>query len=158
METTTVETPKVNIDNLMAQWARDAEKKQKEALKSLKELTPKFVKEGLNAIFIHYSGCGDSGEVTEIYGTYPDSNKYTNLKPERLKVESNKSRYFNYKDSDYEKLSDITYDLLTYDWYNNEGGNGTIQIDLNENTIDIDAYYVVEQLATPEEQKDHLKF
>ena len=150
METTTVETPKVNIDNLMAQWARDAEKKQKEALKSLKELTPKFVKEGLNAIFIHYSGCGDSGEVTEIYGTYPDSNKYTNLKSE--------SRDFNYKDSDYEKLSDITYDLLTYDWYNNEGGNGTIQIDLNENTIDIDAYYVVEQLATPEEQKDHLKF
>ena len=150
METTTVETPKVNIDNLMAQWARDVEKKQKEALKSLKELTPKFVKEGLNAIFIHYSGCGDSGEVTEIYGTYPDSNKYTNLKSE--------SRYFNYKDSDYEKLSDITYDLLTYDWYNNEGGNGTIQIDLNENTIDIDAYYVVEQLATPEEQKDHLKF
>ena len=143
METTTVETPKVNIDNLMAQWARDAEKKQKEALKSLKELTPKFVKEGLNAIFIHYSGCGDSGEVAEIYGTYPDKSE---------------SHYLNYKDSDYEKLSDITYDLLTYDWYNNEGGNGTIQIDLNENTIDIDAYYVVEQLATPEEQKDHLKF
>ena len=143
METTTVETPKVNIDNLMAQWERDAEKKQKEALKSLKELTPKFVKEGLNAIFIHYSGCGDSGEVTEIYGTYPDKSE---------------SHYLNYKDSDYEKLSDITYDLLTYDWYNNEGGNGTIQIDLNENTIDIDAYYVVEQLATPEEQKDHLKF
>ena len=143
METTTVETPKVNIDNLMAQWERNTKKKQEEALKSLKELTPKFVKEGLNAIFIHYSGCGDSGEVTEIYGTYPDKSE---------------SRYFNYKDSDYEKLSDITYDLLTYDWYNNEGGNGTIQIDLNENTIDIDAYYVVEQLATPEEQKDHLKF
>ena len=38
METTTVETPKVNIDNLMAQWERNTKKKQEEALKSLKEL------------------------------------------------------------------------------------------------------------------------
>jgi len=144
METVTIEEPKKqDVKDLIASWEDRQLKEQEKALKDLKKIAAKFVKEGLSNLEVHYSGCGDCGEISEIYGIKPGDPS---------------SRYFNYKDPEYDELAEICYNLLTYDWYNNEGGNGNISIDLVNNIIDIDAYHIVEEQAPATDQESHLKF
>ena len=130
-----------SYQDVMARWKTDMDQRQNKAIKTLKEIAPKYVKKGYKIIHVSYSGCGDSGEVTEVYTAIND-----------------KTHYFNYKDNEYEEISDIVYDLLTYDWYNNDGGGGTVDINLESGEVEIDAYYVVEEHAKSEEQKPYLKF
>jgi|TARA_R100000084_G_scaffold101777_2_gene57031 hypothetical protein len=130
-----------SYQDIMARWRVDQDKRQNKAINKLKELAPEYIKKGYKLIHVSYSGCGDSGEVTEVYTTIDD-----------------KTHYFNYKDNEYEEISDIVYDLLTYDWYNNDGGGGTVDINLESGEVEIDAYYVVEEHAKSEEQKPYLTF
>ena len=57
----------------------------------------------------------------------------------------------------YEDWSEVCYDLLTYDCYNNEGGGGVIYIDLENMEIEVDGYYNDTVQITPEnsEQQTH---
>jgi len=92
-----------------------SETNTKALLISLKE-------KGVNIIHIEYAGSGDSGAIDtiDIYsGDY------------ELTAEEEKS------------LDDFGYTILRnyeYDWYNNEGGYGTIIINLEEMTWEIDGY------------------
>jgi hypothetical protein len=93
-----------SYQDIMARWRREQDSRQNKALDKLKTLAPKYIKNGYKLIHVAYNGCGDSGEVTEVYSTTEGNiNEGTH--------------YFNYKDDEYSEISDIVYDLLTYDWY-----------------------------------------
>jgi len=128
--------------DVLARWKTDMDQRQNKALSKLAKLAPKYIKDGYTVIHTCYSGCGDSGEVTEVYAT----------------TDSNEIHTFNYKDNEFQEMSDIVYDLLTYDWYNNDGGGGSIAIDLVNKEIEIDGYYIVEEQAPATDQESHLKF
>ena len=130
--------------DLLARHRSNEMTKQKAAIDKLAKLAPTYVKNGYKGIHIYYSGCGDSGEVTEVYADI-DSNE-------------NKIHTFNYKDNEYEEMSDIAYDILTYDWYNNEGGEGSISIDLVNKEVEVDGYYLVQEQAPATDQESHFKF
>tara|TARA_R110002012_G_scaffold7615_4_gene35459 strand:+ start:2906 stop:3337 length:432 start_codon:yes stop_codon:yes gene_type:complete len=130
--------------DLMARHRQNEIDKQKAAIAKLSKLAPEYIKNGYTVIHIHYSGCGDSGEVNEVYAS-------TNS-------DDNKIHSFNYKDNEYEEMSEIAYDILTYDWYNNEGGGGSITIDLFHKEVEVDGHYIVEEQAPATDQESHFKF
>ena len=137
------ETLHESYKDLMARFRQDEINKQKAAIAKLAKLAPEYIKNGYTIIHIHYSGCGDSGEITEVYAS-------TNS--------DNGSHTFNYKDTEYQEMSEIADDILTYDWYNNEGGGGSITIDLFNKEVEVDGHYIVEEQAPATDQESHFKF
>lgn len=97
---------------------------------------------GVIKILINYSGGGDSGQIDHI--TY--HNKYfypydlvnSSEIPEKIRV--------NVEDAAYRLLDGIN------DWYNNEGGYGTIHIELSDLEYNIDAHYYEEAPSTYNEE------
>jgi len=83
-------------------------------------------------ILIEYSGSGDSGGIDNVI--YLDKNND--------EIEGIEENYPKLND----ELRDYVYDLLqdVEDWYNNEGGYGTVTIDLINNSYNIDnhIYYM----------------
>ena len=116
-------TMQKEVKDYMAEYYARMRDRQNKALKEVKEqLAPKYIKNNVTMIELHYSGCGDSGEMTEVAAYDKDNNVITDY--------SEKGKYLQLHDD----WSEICYDLLTYDWYNNDGGGGVIYIDL-ENEI-----------------------
>ena len=141
---------KVSVEKLMSQWALDQSERQEKALVKLREIAPKYIKQGLTSIHLEYSGCGDSGEITEIYGMVGREIH----KPEKREWNDEKN-WYRVAGADFD---DIAYDILTYDWYNNDGGHGSILIDLENGTISIDAFQTVTEYVSVVSQKDDLRF
>ena len=141
---------KVSVEKLMSQWALDQSERQEKALVKLREIAPKYIKQGLTSIHLEYSGCGDSGEITEIYGMVGREIH----KPEKREWNDEKN-WYRVAGADFD---DIAYDILTYDWYNNDGGHGSILIDLENGTISIDAFQTVTEYVSVVSQKYYLRF
>ena len=122
------------VKDYMAEYNARMRDRQSKALKEVKEqLAPKYIKNGITIIELHYSGCGDSGEMTEVVAYDKDNNILTDYSEVLVK----KGKDINL----YDDWSEICYDLLTYDWYNNDGGGGVIYIDLKNMNIEVDGYY-----------------
>jgi hypothetical protein len=85
---------------------------------------------GVHHIDIAYSGGGDSGAIDEI--RFYDKDK------DAIEVDSNIDQIVN--DLGYHIL-DKHYDV---DWYNNEGGFGTIEINIPDQNWTIDGYINVQ--------------
>jgi hypothetical protein len=90
---------------------------------------------GVKRIEISFSGSGDSGDIDDVEFHDSDGSYLTNLVKETF---SNKSEI----DIDNE-LRDIAWALVNEkvdtvgDWVNNEGGFGSITIDVEEKTYDL---------------------
>lgn len=144
MATNTSQT--TNVSNIMYQYNKELIKRRNKAIKEIKEeLIPKYLKNGITSIELHYDGCGDSGEMTEAIASNKDNEIITDTSEEGKNLNI------------YEDWSEVCYDLLTYDWYNNEGGGGVIYIDLENMEIEVDGYYNDTVQVTPEnsEQQTH---
>ena len=85
----------------------------------LKRFSSEMVKNGTFKVEIHYRGSGDSGEM------------------DTIEVLDNGTEI---DEADADIIREIAYEIPQYDWYNNEGGNGTITIDFKKRTWEIDAY------------------
>jgi hypothetical protein len=84
---------------------------------------------GIVQISIEFSGSGDSGDIDDIY----------------FRIEKNSYEYINMPDEKAEDLiRDFAWDIIESkvntvgDWVNNEGGYGTITIDVENNTYRLD--------------------
>lgn len=95
-------------------------------------------------IIIRYSGGGDSGQIDETF--------YTS---EKLRGEFCAEYLSIPKDID-SKIESIGYRLLEGigDWYNNEGGQGTISINVSDLSYGINAEYNPEQTGTYDEETE----
>ena len=156
------------IDN----WRRTEIERRDKSLKGFADILKPFKEKGFDRIKVSYEGCGDSGEIIEtdfeINGksctpyVWRNMNGKSSAKmPEEWKEFENKEPF---ESGGYVSLCDIKklqkfldplheacYDILTYDWYNNEGGYGDIKIDLKNMTIEIEASYRVLQIERADE-------
>ena len=122
-------TMQKEVKDYMAEFNATMRDRQSKALKEVKEqLAPKYIKNGIKMIELHYSGCGDSGEMTEV-AAYKENDIITDY--------SEKGKHLQLHDD----WSEICYDLLTYDWYNNDGGSGTFTFENGKLSVDGQTYY-----------------
>ncbi len=81
---------------------------------------------GITELIAEYDGSGDSGSIETVYG-------------------KDKEGEIIYLDTDVEsKAEEMLYEVLSnnyeYDWYNNDGGYGSVTIDLEDKTWRVDGY------------------
>jgi hypothetical protein len=85
---------------------------------------------GVDHIDIAYSGGGDSGAIDEV--------KFYDKDKDEIELDPNMEQIAN--DFGYHILNNY-YDV---DWYNNDGGYGTIEINIPDQTWNIDGYVNVQ--------------
>ena len=121
-------------------------RRAKDALISIRigliQLKERYLLDGFK-IQLEYSGAGDSGEmydttfhkgqmqgleIDEIFTTREDFDNKAKTRIREI----------------IERLIEDSYDILTYDWYNNEGGQGTIEFDINELKVYVHGSYNVQ--------------
>ena len=99
----------------------------------LSALISRLRDEGVTHVEINYSGSGDSGSVEDVYITKGNSSKdYNQEEADRLHA------IFD------AELQDLGYHILenhySWDWYNNEGGYGSVGINVATSDISINGY------------------
>lgn len=104
-----------------------------------KELLVEFMKlNQIENLEISFSGSGDSGDIDFIDGI-PD---------EIENVDFYGKRFISF-------VNDFAYHVLQlsgYDWYNNDGGYGTVKINSSEGTVHLDMHIARTEYDNYEEQ------
>jgi len=103
--------------------------------------------EGYTGVSISFDGAGDSGSITgakAFTGDFILEDRYHN-------------DFWEYEPQITEDLKDLGYDILSesdYDWYNNDGGYGSIHISLLTGEVHLDirirVLEIVDYLVTSE--------
>ena len=97
-------------------------------------LLTKLKGKGISQLNIGFSGSGDSGDVDEVNYKTNDGLDSWQLDINNKLIESDEE----------ERVKDMVYTWLSnnllYDWVNNEGGSGTLNINLSDFTWDLDYY------------------
>ena len=79
---------------------------------------------GITELVGEYDGSGDSGSIEHVYCEDEDANT------------------INVDDDILSKVEEMLYNVLSdnyhYDWYNNDGGYGTVRINIEEKTWNVD--------------------
>jgi hypothetical protein len=81
---------------------------------------------GITELFGEYDGSGDSGSIETIYCEDEDGNVIGIESDVESKVE--------------EMLYEVLSDNYDYDWYNNDGGYGTVRINIEDKTWTVNGY------------------
>jgi hypothetical protein len=79
---------------------------------------------GITELVAEYDGSGDSGSIETIYCEDENGNTISIDSDTESKVE--------------EMLYEVLSDKYQYDWYNNEGGYGTVRINIEDKTWNVD--------------------
>ena len=142
-------------------WEREREEKRKDKARELIEISKFLKKCGYKYIVTQYQGCGDSGEAMESEGyktkkdfdkSYYDGCEYIKktdwvdgksipIPKDKWKWSRNQIEVQNCMDK-YNacfgtkiELEYLLADLIGYDWYNNEGGQGRVVLDITKNIV-----------------------
>ena len=145
-------------------WEREREAKRKDKARELIEISKFLKKCGYKYIVAQYQGCGDSGEAMESEGyktkkdfkeSHQDGGEYIKKSDwvdgksipipkdkwkwsrQQIEVQNCMDKYNALNDTNYE-LEYLLADLIGYDWYNNEGGQGEIVWDLEKEEFRVD--------------------
>ena len=156
-------------------WLKERRQGILKGVRKLDALRNYLYKKGYKYIVVHYDGCGDSGEAyhAEGYksiksfkerdndaqyksnGTWnnstskydPPANEWEGCNRGQASVIKLVAQY----NKEYNDKVDLHYDLtdlIDYDWYNNEGGQGQVKFDLKKGEIFVDVEYN-ERVAQP---------
>ena len=96
-----------------------------------REVLTQLKNEGYTGVSISFDGAGDSGSITgakAFTGDFILEDRYH-------------SDFWQYEPEITEDLRDLGYDILSdsgYDWYNNDGGYGSIHISLLTGEVKLD--------------------
>lgn len=166
-------------------WMLERRKKKQGSVESLEGFRQFMLKKGFKYIVVHYDGGGDSGECydmegyktiksfnkRQVYSEYisfrdwqnKDNNGDPTVIPEdEAYKKGTRNQYSVFKalkqwkkktgeDIDHWKI----VDLIDYDWYNNDGGQGCIVFDLKKGMLEVqgeqnymDCHHITERLYT----------
>ena len=145
-------------------WEKEEEEKRKKKAKSLVEIAGFLKKAGYKYIVVQYQGCGDEGEAFESEGyktvkafkescfdggEYVKKSDWVDGKSiprpkdkwewsrQQIEVQDCMKKYNNMHDTNLE-LNYIISDLIGYDWYNGEGGQGRVILDTTKKTVHVE--------------------
>ena len=123
---------KYDLDQLMSSWAQKEENKRKTVKKKLEKVLPELEEMGYTYVHMEYYGGGDEGSMEDAYVT-----------KEIWKSIANGYK-FDIHGFDFYDL----VDFLDYDWWNNEGGGGTIVLDIRKGKVRFphNYYYTQEEI------------
>lgn len=125
---------------------------------------------GGHKVEVHFSGGGDSGSIDSV-SLYDTNDEEINLKGAEFEWETEISE-FNQETKVWDKkpevkvmplaeiLKQICEDCLEttdLDWYNNEGGQGTLNIDLSKEPFEISLYVGINYTHTEDHHFDFSK-
>lgn len=95
---------------------------------------------GVKKLVAEYSGGGDSGGIDSVY------------------AENNEGDHVNLTAGLFDTAENFMYELLSnrydYDWYNNDGGSGTVYFDIDDLEYDIQGYVMEAREANQSGQLD----
>lgn len=114
---------------------------------SIKVLFASLVEKGIAVVEIDFDGSGDSGSIEEDNAKFyqaGNDGELTLIEDENLISEDIQKQLIKLG----YHILDSYYD---YDWYNNEGGYGTININLQERKWDIEGYQRIESVEEANE-------
>lgn len=106
--------------DILKRFEEERQEAESKAELQAKEILDKLTLAGAKNIFIGFDGSGDSGSIHTIDGL--DANEHINE----------------------EELENWAYELIAstgVDWYNNEGGFGTINLDVPKRTYNFEVHY-----------------
>lgn len=89
-------------------------------------------KDGFSKIELEFDGSGDDGSVTAIRGYKLDAAQAEHV------LATSEKRWIDIKYEQYGPIFDRLVDAIPIDWYNNDGGYGTIAVDLDDDGVHID--------------------
>lgn len=115
-----------NFDDILKRMEDERHETELKAELQAKEILDRLTLAGAKNIYIGFDGSGDDGSVHAIDGL--DENEHITE----------------------EDLENWAYDLIAgtgVDWYNNEGGFGTINLDVPKRTYNFDVYYRCSELG-----------
>lgn len=104
----------INYDDIIKRMEEERQEAEGKALTARQQIAVKALELGIEKITIRFAGSGDSGSIEEI--DMVKDGQTTMLDPEDFSKE----------------VEDFAYDYLAgtgVDWYNNDGGQGTIEFD-----------------------------
>lgn len=146
-------TMSIEMQSIMQKFYTQQTDKQNKAKDKLAFLIDIFKANGFDSIRIEYWGSGDEGEITDV-SYYKNDGSMTEVMTAneftQLKISNDEFRKAN------DQLDEVAYNLLTYDWYNNEGGRGYIDINLKTRKVKIDAYYHVQEERIADDQEKEM--
>ena len=157
--------PEIGSAEWTANWMKERTAKRVSKAQSLKDLGDYLKDLGYKFIRIWYEGCGDSGECYHAEGwkdkinlkgdkNWPETNQYKPFNHDKKedfdewkgmtrnqKELEEQYRLFKENHPDNNLESDLHYELVElvdYDWYNNEGGQGELVWDLEKGEFLVD--------------------
>ena len=148
-------------------YKRKEEENRKKKAESLITIADFLNKCGYKYIVVQYQGSGDEGEAFESEGylteeafkeseydggeyivksDWSNENQKRTERPEsawewsrqQIELERSMKKYYALDDTKIE-LNYLLSDLIGYDWYNNEGGQGRVILDTTKKTVTVEA-------------------
>ena len=147
-------------------WRREEEEKRKKKAESLITIADFLNKCGYKYIVVQYQGSGDCGDAFEAEGylteedfkqseydggeyivksDWSNENQKRTERPEsewewsRQQIELRRCmEKYNALDDTKIELNYLLSDLIGYDWYNNEGGQGRVILDTTKKTLTVE--------------------
>jgi hypothetical protein len=129
------------IDQILNEIENDRQKAKTKAETKREEILRALMSAGVKVVTIEFAGSGDSGSIDSIDVDFHDDAKQPSLSDDLEKL-----------------LEDFTYDYLAgtgVDWYNNEGGQGSIVFDLSQPPYTLGASIDVNYTETKNEHHAH---
>ena len=147
-------------ETYMERYYRQKREKLEKSNDILKDLMPVFAKKQILKANLEYTGYGDSGDMWDITFYDKDGNSLEHSSWSNKNAQIKTQEMLNVSGKELELLSDALEGLLTYDYYNNEGGGGCMEIDFVNKTIELDAYYneTVQEPVSESEQTQSFDF
>lgn len=143
----------ISIDDILKEMEQERVAASKKAKKTSKDLLPKLLDRNVKYVLIQFAGYGDSGSIETIDFTLADG---TTAEGEQFKQTA-----MGTIKPETATLADHVEDwALKYlegagvDWYNNEGGQGEIHIDLTNPPFSYSAYIDVNIQKSVREHED----
>lgn len=109
-----------------------------------------IIQEG-DRVTIEYSGSGDSGDISRVVWEGPTFD--TMSEEWKKSFPGDSDRYWeSVQDHRITQCVWSSLESIDYDWYNNDGGSGTVEVDLYRMTYSIEgvAYYTAGETAQSE--------